>query len=280
MSLLSGSVAAGPTTVTNSSWPSSTSGASKHLTPISRSSISTVNTQQSGSWSSDRSTAAYMTAHKTLSQGGNLRYVTIGPDQSSDPHFCSQGAKKNPDKVVLFADSHDTLFQGGTAVCPSSSDYAEMYWNHEADVIFQADGVRLSQLMSCHQCHAHNIFNNSTHHGKFEGCRCKIYKHFHNVQQQDWCIDSLKFDGKLHCFDKHHNMWSQFTVQDNIVSAFRSFKLGHPWATSCYMLCIATLLGFICSSSCCWCLNWCIYEVLPGVGLWMGFTKSLRTLSD
>ena len=47
----------------------------------------------------------------------------------------------NEEKVVLLADSHDTLFQGGTLVCPSASTYADMYWNHEADVILQADGV-------------------------------------------------------------------------------------------------------------------------------------------
>ncbi len=47
----------------------------------------------------------------------------------------------NEEKVILFADSHDTLFQGGTLVCPSASSYADMYWTHEADVILQADGV-------------------------------------------------------------------------------------------------------------------------------------------
>ena len=57
--------------------------------------------------------------------------------QSCDCLLCRE--QKNPKKVVLFADSHDTLFIGNA--CPSSEQYAQAYWNHGADLIFQADGV-------------------------------------------------------------------------------------------------------------------------------------------
>ena len=48
--------------------------------------------------------------------------------------------QRNPQKVVLFADSHDTLFH--PIACPSAEQYAQAYWNHGADLIFQADGVK------------------------------------------------------------------------------------------------------------------------------------------
>ena len=50
--------------------------------------------------------------------------------------------QSNPEKVLLFADSHDTLFQGATEMCPRPETYATAYWKHPADIIFQADGVR------------------------------------------------------------------------------------------------------------------------------------------
>ena len=61
--------------------------------------------------------------------------------------------QENEEKVLLLADSHDTLFQGGTAFCPAASVYANMYWSHEADVIFQADGVSLHLTLNlCYIC--------------------------------------------------------------------------------------------------------------------------------
>ena len=58
---------------------------------------------------------------------------------SQKPDRCRK--QDNPEKVLLFADSLDLLFQGATSACPSSASYAKAYWEHEADIIFQSDHV-------------------------------------------------------------------------------------------------------------------------------------------
>ena len=69
----------------------------------------------------------------------------------------------NEEKVVLFADSHDTLFQGGTLVCPSATTYADMYWSHEADVILQADGVTTASCNSAVRFCLEAYFDRASH---------------------------------------------------------------------------------------------------------------------